>query len=191
MTKPGKHIFTCDTNKLSFTVEKWSANPMSDCSDSDEPNSTVNEATIIAALIDKLQHLSVQTRLQRPTHLTPALEMRLMKLSLTLDTFKTLTKYFQSTRRSLRISTAGEKQPKWWELKWRQSEPPNTQTRIQGRRPQAKRPNQMHDNLLSGTKWMKGDYIQTCQYLKHYLLVEQLREYRGPHTCILHAQLQT
>ena len=66
-----KDVFTCNNTDLSF--KKQEADPVSDSSDDDTVDFE-REATKISALVDKLQHLSVCTWLQHPTHLSLALQ---------------------------------------------------------------------------------------------------------------------
>ena len=70
-----KDAFTCNKNELSYVLEEYQKTElMSDSSDINDVDCSESDVMKVAALVDKLQHLSVHTWLQCPTHLTPALQ---------------------------------------------------------------------------------------------------------------------
>lgn len=81
MASKTQEIFTCNTEEMHHLRLTTGTSPPDTSDDDSEVDGSLNEMEKISDLVDKLQHLSVRTRLQRPLHLTPKLEI----LSKSLD----------------------------------------------------------------------------------------------------------
>jgi hypothetical protein len=82
-----KEIFTCDTNMLpEDPADHVAMNMNNDSDDGNDNDSVVDDAEMkVSDLINKLQHLAVRTRMQRPFQLTEALSNLDQALNTVLD----------------------------------------------------------------------------------------------------------